>query len=422
MAAWEFTISTIDDYKTLNRDPNNKKVVFDPNIKELNLANVEEKDGFRQFCEGLSQNTTLLSLNISRIRMQLEHCVYLVEALKQNKSITRLNLCGNMLGVVGMKYIKELLEVNTTLNELNLQLNSLGDEGCELICQALKTNRTLTSLILVNNNLTSRSLTYIGTLLQNNTTITHLDLSRNKLTDPSGFERTFNKALQINVTLRSIDLNSSRVTLDDLKEGLMENRSLKYLNIAGNYSNPTDLDGIDEILANNQSLTSLNLKSIDIRPTGFEKLADGLRSNNSLTDLAADIYHFFDDCLVYIIDALEINWSLTNVDIKRSVVGRLSETIEEISEKLLEKRKTRIEDTRIAMINIIRSNEAFQRLPLEIWILIFSFVDYPGVTLNFGEEFKKTLRNIKIGRFIKEGMQKSTQALIDKLFDVLTAK
>lgn len=133
----------------------------------------------------LPENKSLLTLNLSRKKLNDEHAKELAEMLKKNKKLRRLELEGNEFGPDAAKYFAEALKVNKTLRYLDLENNNLTNKGEDsdgviALFEALKDNTMLISLNLTNNYLTPACGQAVLYSLRKNTTLIHLELFQNQ--------------------------------------------------------------------------------------------------------------------------------------------------------------------------------------------------------------------------------------------------
>ena len=106
--------------------------------------------------QGLQNNTTLVYLNLSDIKLEVKKDTRLTKALttmlQENKHLKHLDLSYNLLCDEGVYCLCEGLQHNTTLVYLNLSETGITDKGVEWIARACNSNRSLQLNLDVSNN------------------------------------------------------------------------------------------------------------------------------------------------------------------------------------------------------------------------------------------------------------------------------
>ena len=166
--------------------------------------------------EGLQQNTTLVSLNLSKTGITATDP-------DTTRSLTK------------------MLQINKSLTHLDLSKNKFSDSGACCIFEGLQQNSTLVSLNLSKTGITAtdpdtaRSLTK---MLQINESLTHLDLSKNTFSDKGA--RCIFEGLQHNNSLITLNLSQTGISATDpdtamsLTTMLQINKSLTHLDLSKN--------------------------------------------------------------------------------------------------------------------------------------------------------------------------------------------
>ena len=116
-------------------------------LTHLDLSNNLKFQNASCVFQGLQNNTTLVYLNLSNIKLDLLKDTRLPKALKtmlqENKHLEHLDLSYNLLYDGGFYYVCEGLQHNTTLVYLNLSNTRLTDKGAKYIARAYNSNRSL---------------------------------------------------------------------------------------------------------------------------------------------------------------------------------------------------------------------------------------------------------------------------------------
>lgn len=184
------------------------QAIYNNSIFTLNLKmNKLNNEGIKILSEALSDNKTLIILDIGFNKISSEGAKSLAMILSKNRVLTTLKLCGNNLGSEGGKTLAEALRKNTNLSSLTLTNNKLGPEGGKAIADVLLKNTTLTSLSIGNNNLGPEGAKAFAKAINKNKTLTSLSIEKNQLGPEGGKE--LSKTLPNNTTLTYLDVKEN---------------------------------------------------------------------------------------------------------------------------------------------------------------------------------------------------------------------
>jgi hypothetical protein len=144
-----------------------------------------DKWNFSSLMLFLPENKSLITLNLSRKKLNDKHGKDIAGMLKKNKRLRRLELEGNEFGPKTAKLLAEALEVNKSLKYLDLENNNLTNqgedsEGVVALCLALKENSALISLNMSNNYLTYLCGQTMVNCLHKNKTLIYLEIFDNQ--------------------------------------------------------------------------------------------------------------------------------------------------------------------------------------------------------------------------------------------------
>jgi Ran GTPase-activating protein (RanGAP) involved in mRNA processing and transport len=131
-------------------------------------------------------------------------------------------------------------------------------------------------------------------------------------------------ALRTNATLKSLDLDRSRVGnagAAALGVALRVNATLTSLAVAKNDIDDEGAAALAEALRVNATLTTLNLQDNRIGDAGAVALGGALRVNATLTSLVLDFNRIGDAGAVALAEALRVNAALTTLDLDYNGVG-----------------------------------------------------------------------------------------------------
>lgn len=162
--------------------------------------------------------------------------VALAAKLETNQSLKRLYLPENPVGSLGVVALSNMLQHNTTLQMLDIRNVFIDDteKATSALGQALCKNSSLVELRVGLN----RGINFandIAQALQVNTTLKKLDLSSTSVGDEGACKLA--EALETNHSLRALKLNQSRigaVGATAVAQALLQTASLKELELTGN--------------------------------------------------------------------------------------------------------------------------------------------------------------------------------------------
>jgi NLR family CARD domain-containing protein 3 len=218
----------------------------------------------------------------------------LFKALASNTSLIELSLSSTTYNDEGRKALAEALQLNTSLQNLCLSYSNLGNQGIQLLSDALIINTSLRELDLKGVDMTCEGfIAFSDALLlrsSNNhtpTVLTTLDVSNNQICDES--IQIFAKALITNTSIQVLNLAGNLIGDDGIRaiaNALKVNSSLWYLNLSANvFMNRDSFVFLAEALQINITLRELDISSTNVVFKDARILALSLQSNPSLTTL-----------------------------------------------------------------------------------------------------------------------------------------
>ena len=110
-----------------------------------------------------------------------------------------------------IQILTEALQLNTSLMSLDLSSNRLNINTLQPIMELMKTNDTITQLSLANNCLTA-GVSIITSMLLNNTHLTSLDLMSCEITDSDALK--LSNALMHSNHLKTLNLSHNKIRAD----------------------------------------------------------------------------------------------------------------------------------------------------------------------------------------------------------------
>jgi hypothetical protein len=238
------------------------------------------------------------------------------------------------------------------------------------------------------------------------------------------------QALKVNSTLKVLNIADCEIEKDgymELFEALKVNSSLTDLNL-GAYDDrenclcETSFEALCQALKENRTLTAIRgiNPSYEFRenPKVLDKIADVLRVCTTLQNIS------FTGCIELenldpLYQALKENQTLTEFFLRfpwkkplpdkkpiediftinyslRSLFGQAMEHIlQPYFDRNIEFQQEATANTIVLIYNVARSEEARIILPMEIWLLIFGYIKYPGVHLDFGQILRQVVEHCK---------------------------
>ncbi|OAF71977.1 hypothetical protein A3Q56_00233 [Intoshia linei] len=165
-------------------------------IGDLNLSyNFLEDKGGVYILEMLKENGFITTLNLSYNSLSTEFAIYFVRlidnnislreldlsGLSENVSIIDLNLSWNSIRKCGAVNISNSLKKNNWLKILNLSFNGFGLEGSLALSQMFKVNNSLEELYISNNRINEVGATLLAKGLLENSNLKIFDISYNPI-------------------------------------------------------------------------------------------------------------------------------------------------------------------------------------------------------------------------------------------------
>jgi len=186
-------------------------------------------------------------LNISELCNKL--CEY------EHYDNNMLDLSKNEMTSGTINVLSLALETNDYIEKIDLEYNDIGDEGCEFLVRLLKSdNFFLEGLYLKKNNITKKGIIYICEGLKSNKKLRYLDISYNNIIYDNDNDTTsehIGVMLSSNESIEYLNMNNTNLeTSKELINGIMKNKSLKFLEMKHNEY--ISLKGIIDVLNKKQ--------------------------------------------------------------------------------------------------------------------------------------------------------------------------
>ncbi len=249
-----------------------------------------ESSGFRRFCEGLGQNTTLEELQLSTCILEEGDVLLLATALQKNKSIKsvffanckfgtkpRANIPGrrpvettqsinNSYPQVNLPIVLEALVSHPTLESLKLYDMVCNERALEALGKIIGAPKSKLRVLGLKNNLSHPRSTlpgvsqYLLPALAKNHNLTYLKISGNNLNDEHMIE--LGKILtESNTSIQTLSLSDNLISngLLPLALKLSDAKSLKWLDVLRNPIQKPSKTAMVAALKNNLQLERLDL-------------------------------------------------------------------------------------------------------------------------------------------------------------------
>ncbi|CCW67258.1 unnamed protein product [Phytomonas sp. Hart1] len=148
-------------------------------LRSLDLSSNEFAESANFIAEGLMENKSVSTLDMSNCKIRENVGVHFGNALIVNTTLKSLNFSKNKLKDRGAKEISRGLAVNKALISLNLSSNMIGDEGGKALATALVSNNTLRKLDLKRNTMSTMTGNLLYKSLCGCSSVDHLDVTYN---------------------------------------------------------------------------------------------------------------------------------------------------------------------------------------------------------------------------------------------------
>jgi Ran GTPase-activating protein (RanGAP) involved in mRNA processing and transport len=206
----------------------------------------------------LLKNTTLCTLDISKIEVSDNELRPLAEALVKNRTLAHLKLGGDKYCSTKTKQITDVLHWDCSLIGLDLSNSLLDESGIRKLSEMLRKNNKLRYLNLNWCNLDDKRISIVAEAFKKNRTVSHITLTGNNLTN---------------------------VGITELADAIQINQNITYFNIGWNKIGDDGAKAIAQTLFDNHTLTYIDISSNEIGDIGGQAMAHALNSNRSLARL-----------------------------------------------------------------------------------------------------------------------------------------
>jgi Ran GTPase-activating protein (RanGAP) involved in mRNA processing and transport len=202
--------------------------------------------------EGMSENSTLLKLNLSNCHLGDGGLSTLAQSLgSRDTTLQKLSLARNSITHMGVGVLLETMEQNSYhITDLDLGHNRVRNEGASILARALANDvlRNLTHLSLPNCGIGDDGFITLVSALKQNTSLLQLDLRYHSTTFSERAFLLFADSLPEIKVLQRVDFHwctELRSAMPQLLTGWHKNTSLLHLSVAGcapSFAPPTPRD------------------------------------------------------------------------------------------------------------------------------------------------------------------------------------
>ena len=272
-------------------------------LKEFELTGARIQHNPQQagkLMQSLNGHSGLRKLDLSSTNVGKLGCSALVDDLLSNPNINLriLNLGSNHLGDAEAVALSSGIAGNTTLKEINLSNNrGITEVGWQALFGTLSNSSCrLERLMLAQNWINDAAAQSLFNALTSKTTLKTLNLGYIRGITITGWRVLFDFLRNQTCALENLDLSDNSPNdeaMNALTDALASNRSLKSLNLGGNYGiTATWQRFFSTVLANPSSeLEKLDLRCCAINDAEIRALTDALVNNSKLKVL--DLSHNF---------------------------------------------------------------------------------------------------------------------------------
>ncbi|CDW87976.1 UNKNOWN [Stylonychia lemnae] len=275
-------------------------------ISHVDISKNPIKDiGVILIMHAVKRSKTIIWLDISSTEMTNKGASRVFKSLKKNESLIKLvmtNYDGLIKNSFTNHYVSQTVELfqhNYFVQFLDLSNTKIGNYGFRLLANALKFNETIIQLYLENCEITEKSSQVFVELFQT-FRIQDLNLSRNRI-------------------LNQGSCSLSQPLLEDQKSQI----KILYLAECCIKERP-GFTYMFQCLKQTRFLEKLILDQNEIDYNCCATLGNSLRSNKSLKHLSMNNCNLDDRGMIYILDMLANNYTITHLSVNHNSIGRES--------------------------------------------------------------------------------------------------
>lgn len=216
------------------------------------------------------------------------------------------NACLRDLSKVTCRAVARVLAQNSSLLSLDISRSDLGDEAGLHLAEMLKTNRRLLKLEVERNGFGPATIKAFGDALTFNNTLTFLSVENNPLTvsrsddrqhDFTGVEH-FAKTLESNSSLTSLNMFCTQMSMEGgraLAKGLLANSNLIVMDVGNNNVGVKELEIITEKLEKNKNQREMSDRIRREQRKESQRVAEERRKQHEAARKAKDQEEWHND-------------------------------------------------------------------------------------------------------------------------------
>jgi len=281
-----------------------------------NCINLRKMD-FKEFYEGLTENKTLQSLNISRNNLYNSGLTCLAECLQKNCTLKQLDLSDNEIKIWESnhkQFCTKICQLCKSLQHLNISNNRIFFDKSKAESNFLSNNNTLLMLAMSNCDISSSGTVLIAEV-KVNTTLKILDTSHNEIYDV-GIINIAN-SLKHNNSMEELNLSSTNMTSSgatQIADTLYVNTALRELNISHNTLESNGVAAMAECLKKNFTLQKLDVSCCNITSITVSMFTDAIKVNKGLRTFDLSENALLNDTFEFnitVLDAMHFNKHIT---------------------------------------------------------------------------------------------------------------
>eukprot|EP01028_Stygiella_incarcerata_P014083 TRINITY_DN9028_c0_g1_i1.p1 TRINITY_DN9028_c0_g1~~TRINITY_DN9028_c0_g1_i1.p1 ORF type:complete len:1123 (+),score=261.89 TRINITY_DN9028_c0_g1_i1:112-3369(+) len=289
----------------------------DPNLTEVDLAGRSLRgDRVREIALALHDNAVLKGLVLRKNGFGSSTVYILGKMLRRNRRVEEIDLSENPIKAKGAKGFLRFLQSNVTMRKLIMRECQINADAAQAIGSLVRLHSAIEHIDVSHNDLGNTVLEQISWNISSSTTLKTLILDDNHIFYDRTTLDSFAYALKSpKMTLEHISLADNFLGPEGAKvlaSGILENTSLRYLQLKGNKikdrgvkeiitavhasklktlildSNGIGNEGasyVSHALFHGMRLESLSLSYNEVGASGCQSLAEGVRMNTYLKEL-----------------------------------------------------------------------------------------------------------------------------------------
>lgn len=280
-------------------------------LQILSISNISLSEGIELLSEGLANNFSLVSLDISKNFIEGKYIENLCKGLV-NSQVQKLNLSSNKIGDKGSKFLAFMLsngyQKYFPLMNLDISENCITGKGAVKVFQALQFNNIIEEFSIHSNNFGSSLPVFISSFFFDNCGLSKINLSNCEINGRSLMN--ISDGLSKNKRLVSLNLSKNSIGDEGLKylaPGLGKNKKLNYIDLSFCYIRDEGIDILIKCLRNNSTLNSISLKSNNLKDLSGERFLNLSRFNKHLENINLELNPISQDLLISLKSQLRTN-------------------------------------------------------------------------------------------------------------------